>query len=242
MARHDHRARPRPSRRTSHRTTFTLLAFGVVGALAVGAGLTALWAPGPATPAAATPQVPHLPIVVAGQTFTVPPEAIRMEVQRRPGPQERIDLVYAWPSLTPPPPRPHATPVEPGAIVEPPERIFVTVAPADGVLDPAERLKSIYPRYLRDDPSPSPAGLTVLGFRDGTPYQGEDLVYDESAPEHFLARCERPAGSLAIATCLAEHPIGDALVTIRFPRALLGDWQKVADGIGRLLAALHHAG
>lgn len=46
---------------------------------------------------------PSLPIVVAGVLFNVPPAAIRAPVQRQPGAHERIDLVFLWPSLTPPP-------------------------------------------------------------------------------------------------------------------------------------------
>src|ERR1700730_13214651 len=48
------------------------------------------------------PDGPALPITIAGVGFTVPPAAIRIAVQRRAGPQERIDLAYRWPELTPP--------------------------------------------------------------------------------------------------------------------------------------------
>ena len=35
-------------------------------------------------------------------TFNVPPAAIRVPVQRRPGAHERVDLAFVWPSLEPP--------------------------------------------------------------------------------------------------------------------------------------------
>jgi len=37
----------------------------------------------------------------SGVAFNVPPAAIRIAAQRQPGTQERIDLVYLWPSLAP---------------------------------------------------------------------------------------------------------------------------------------------
>ena len=52
-----------------------------------------------------------------------------------------------------------------------------------------ERVQTIYPRYLVAEPAAGPDGLTLRGFRDGTPYQGEELVFESKAPEHFLARC-----------------------------------------------------
>src|SRR4029453_8747321 len=45
---------------------------------------------------------PALPIMVAVVAFTLPPAAIRVPVQRRPGAQERVDLAFLWPSLAPP--------------------------------------------------------------------------------------------------------------------------------------------
>ena len=47
---------------------------------------------------------PALPITVAGVAFNLPPAAIRVPVQRRPGAQERVDLAFLWPSLEPPDP------------------------------------------------------------------------------------------------------------------------------------------
>ena len=78
-------------------------------------------------------------------------------------------------------------------------------------------------------------GLSLQGFRDGSPYQGEDLMLDPTAPDHFLLRCTRKSGTTP-AMCLHERRIEGADVTVRFPRAWLDDWRKVADGIDRLIA------
>ena len=65
------------------------------------------------------PDAPSLPITVAGVAFNVPPAAIRIPVQRRPGAHERVDLAFLWPSLEPPDPHakvaPAATNGEPAA-------------------------------------------------------------------------------------------------------------------------------
>jgi hypothetical protein len=131
-----------------------------------------------ATPAAL--DAPPLPIVVADTLFRVPPRALRVALQRRPGTQERLDLAFFWPAMTP-----AADPSE-DDLAASAGRIFVTIAPNDGIASPAERLKSIYPRHLARTVNVGPDGLSAVAFLDDTPYQGEDLLFDETAPDRFL--------------------------------------------------------
>jgi hypothetical protein len=182
-----------------------------------------------------TLHAPALPIIVAGVTFNVEPAAIRMAVQRHAGTQERLDLAYLWPSLTPPDPAIQTTV---GAPVDPNARLFVTVASGDGTLPLIERVQTIYPRYLVPEPTAGPDGITLRGFRDGTPYQGEELAFESDAPEHFLARCSRK-GVVNSGTCLLERRIGATDITVRFPRDWLTDWKDVAAGIDKLMMRLH---
>jgi len=205
-----------------------LSALAVVG-VAIGFVVYALWPRWPeAAPAA---DAPHLPIVIAGETFHVPPAAIRQKAQRHPGPQDRVDLVYAWPSLTPPAPS--------DGTATPPDRLFVSIAPRDGKAEPAERLRTTYPRYTAKEPAQAQDGLALVAFRADTPYQGEDLVFDESAPARFVARCSRPTERLTSGSCLLERFVGHASVIIRFPRECLADWRALASGLDRLIAELH---
>ena len=189
-----------------------------------------LWPRWPDTPIA--PDAPALPIMVAGVAFNIEPAAIRMAVQRHPGAQERIDLAYSWPALTPPDPAPQAAPDDSK------RRLFVTIATGDGTLPLMARMQNIYPRYLATDASATPDGLTLRDFRSGTPYQGEELVFDAAAPEHFLARCSKQ-GVTNSGTCLLERRLGNADITLRFPRDWLNDWRGVAAGVDRLIARLH---
>lgn len=215
----------------------TLPVLALVGGtlLAVAYVTYVLWPRWPGVPVSL--DAPSIPVTVAGEIFNIEPAAIRQATQRRPAVQERIDIAYLWPSLTPPDPA-HKPTV--GAPLDPNTRLFLTIARNDGALPPTERIKTIYPRYLTETPGTGINGLAVRLFRDGTPYQGEDLVYDANAPDHFNARCTR-SGIGNSGMCLYDRRIGEANVTVRFPRDWLVNWQDVAQGIERLLKRLHPA-
>jgi hypothetical protein len=183
-----------------------------------------LW---PSWPSAAAPDVPSIPIVVGSETFNVPPAAIRTSVQRHAGRQDRIDLTFQWPSLNPPDPA--------AKLVG--DRLFVTIAVAQS-LPPSDRLSVIYPRYAAGEAARRPDGLLEYAFRDGTPYQGEDLLADAAAPQRFAARCSRRTGPRTPGMCLHDRRIGDVDVSVRFPRDWLDQWRSVADGIDRLVDRL----
>jgi hypothetical protein len=171
-----------------------------------------------------------LPITVGGVAFNVPPAAIRVKLQRRAGAQARVDLVFQWPSLEPPADAPKLT-----------ERLFVTIAGSDNTLPPEQRLKAIYPRYAVSGPAVDMDGLVVRSFSSGTPYQGEDLIFDPNAPARLLMRCTQSFG-VTPGTCLHERRIATANVTVRFPRQWLSDWRSVASGIDRMIEGLRPAG
>ena len=220
-----------------------LLIFLAVSSVAVSYVAYVLWPrwPGPVV----TPNMPSLPIVVGGAAFNVPPAAIRRAVQRKPGTQERIDLVFLWPSLAPPASAAEAGPQGTSAadVTQPLERIFLTVAASDGGPSPLERMQTIYRRYLAPETLSAPNGLIMLAFRMDTPYRGEDMLYTPEMPERFILRCTRDGAGPTPGMCLHERRIGGAEVTVRFPRAWLEDWNGVADGIDRLISRLQsHAG
>ena len=188
--------------------------------------------PGPSS----APDAPSLPISIGGLVFNIPPAAIRVPLQRRAGAQGRVDLAFLWPQLSPPDPN-----TKPAAAEEFPalDRIFVTIVRADDSLPPPDRIKNIYPRYFDFGRFAGPEGLLVVRFRDGTPYQGEDLFYDPNQPEGFVARCSRPSAGPTPGICLWERRLADAAdLTVRFPRDWLGDWRQVAANIERLIFAL----
>jgi hypothetical protein len=231
----------RSRRRATARGLPTVSIMVLVAAL-VSALLTVVYILWPRWPGAVGLDAPSVPITVAGVPFNVPAAAMRMRVQRRTGAHERVDLVFLWPSLIPPDPRARPAPPAPGTgqpLERPPvDRIFVTVAVSDGTLPPAERMKTIYRRYAAKEPTQGPDGLAVLAFRNDTPYQGEDLIYDAAAPDRFLVRCMRQGVGLAPGMCLYDRRIEGAEITVRFPRDWLDDWRKVAAGIDQLIAKI----
>src|SRR6202795_2623866 len=116
-----------------------ILPFAGMAVLVLGAGIfvsSALWPSWPSRPVPLS--APAMPITVANVLFDVPPATIRAAVQRHPGPHERVDLAFLWPSLKPPQPDaqgadlaaaeaeidgdPAMTPVDA------PQRLFVTIA------------------------------------------------------------------------------------------------------------------
>lgn len=224
--------------------------FTVMVLLVAGAAVFVSYALWPTWPSKPVPlDAPAIPVTVAGVLFDVPPAAIREAVQRVPGQQERIDLVFEWPSLTPPQPDNKAADKQAlnadnaaaAAAATENERLFVTIAGLGAELPPLERLRTIYPRYIEAQASAGPAGLAILPFRAGTPYDSEDLLYLGANPEQFFARCTRPAAAVP-GTCIHERALDAAQITFRFPRDwLLTDWRNVAAGFDRLVAQLHPA-
>ena len=224
-----------------------MLPFACLALLVLAAGVVVscmLWPTWPSRPVSLN--APAMPITVANVLFDVPPAAIRATVQRHPGPHERVDLAFLWPSLKPPQPEAKATDepaveIDGDAAPKPADttqRLFVTIAGLGTVLPPAERLRTIYPRYIEAQASAGPDGLAIVPFRAGTPYDGEDLVYVGTNPEQFFARCTRQVGAVR-GSCLHERLLDTAEVTLRFPRAWLDDWRRVAAGADRLIAQLH---
>ncbi len=99
-------------------------------------------------------------------------------------------------------------------------------------------MRTIYPRYTAREPTAGANGLAILAFRDGTPYQGEDLIYDGEVPGNFLVRCSRDGPGPTPGICLYERRIDAADLVVRFPRGWLGDWRNVASNVERLIGSL----
>ena len=238
-------ARDRQSRRHRHRSPRLLLppliAFAAVAFIAFVYLGYVLWPRWPGPPVGL--DAPALPITIAGVAFNIPPAAIRVPVQRRPGAQERVDLAFLWPSLAPPDSNAKAPARPPGTLPAPTQtfaRMFMTIAAAGDTLPPTDRALNIYPRYATAQAEPGPGGLSVQAFRAGTPYQGEDLIYDGATPS-FLVRCTRDRAGPTPGICLYERRVDTADIVVRFPRHWLGDWRLVAGNIDRLIASLRAA-
>jgi hypothetical protein len=222
----------RLSRQTSHLLPIIV---GVGLGLAAIALVTYLLWPTWRTETAGEPG--QLPVNVGGTLFNVPTDAVRMKIQRHSGPQERIDLAFNYPSLTPPLAPKHITADMVEEAIQPVDRIFLSIAAYHDALSPESRARTIYPRYLGENATQLENGLAMRAFREGTPYGGEDLFSAASPP--LNARCMRDAETPGM--CLSERRIGGADLTFRFPRSWLSQWRDVADAMDRLTTQLHGA-
>lgn len=201
----------------------------------IGAGAIALIAYllRPTWHAGASNDPERLPISIGSALFNVPSDAIRMRMQRRAGPQDRIDLAFDYPSLTPP--APHAR-VTSDTIEQTPaaaNRIFLSISTDSDVITPQERARTIYPRYVEPQ-AETQDGLTGRAFRDNSPYRGEDLFTSDDPA--FVARCTRDA--MTPGMCLSQRRVDGASATFRFARSYLSDWRGVAQAMDALIERL----
>jgi hypothetical protein len=189
------------------------------------------WVPDPAGSPA------RLPVSIGATLFNVPTAAVRMKIQRHSGPQERIDLSFAFPSLEAADGSRHVSADTVEQAMQPIDRIFLSISAHHDTLAPDLRVSTIYPRYLEQTLQPGQDGLTMRAFRDGTPYSNEDLFLAGTPP--LSARCTRDAATPGM--CLSERRIDGADLTFRFPRSWLAQWRDVADAMERLTLQLHGA-
>ena len=187
------------------------------------------WGPDPSSGPA------RLPVSVGATVFNLPATAIRMKIQRHSGPQERIDLSFAFPSLEAADGPRHVSADTADEAIQPIDRIFLSIAAHHDTLAPDTRVRTIYPRYLEQASTPRDDGLTMRAFRDGTPYSNEDLFLANTL--NLSARCTRDAATPGM--CLSERRIEGADLTFRFPRSWLAKWRDVADAMDRLTLQLH---
>lgn len=232
MALYSPTSNPRPSQRRVKRSLLApFFVMGGIGAAAVSVVTYLLW---PTWNLEKASDPSRLPISIGNTLFNVPTKAIRVKVQRRTGPQERIDLAFVYPSLNPPEAPRHVSAETVENNLPAIDRIFLSIAAHHDTLSPDERMKTIYPRYLDPNATSIADGLSGRAFRDNTPYTNEDLVYAE-APQ-IIARCTRDGATPGM--CLSERRIEGADVTFRFPRDWLAQWRDVATAMDQIVNAM----
>ena len=177
----------------------------------------------------------RLPVSIGATLFNVPTAAIRMKIQRHSGPQERVDLSFAFPSLEAPEAPKHVSASSVDEACSRSTGFSCRYRRIMTALAPDMRVRTIYPRYLEQASTRGQDGLTMRAFRDGSPYGNEDLFF-ANAP-NITARCTRDAATPGM--CLSERRVDGADLTFRFPRSWLAQWREVADAMDRLTQQLH---
>jgi hypothetical protein len=179
----------------------------------------------------------RLPVSIGATIFNVPTAAIRMNIQRHSGPQERVDLSFAFPSLEVLEALKRVSASSVDEAVQPIDRIFLSISAHHDSLAPDMRARTIYPRYLEQASTPGQDGLTMRAFRDGSPYGNEDLFFANTP--NLTARCTRDAATPGM--CLSERRVEGADLTFRFPRSWLTQWRDVSEAMDRLTQQLRGA-
>jgi hypothetical protein len=130
-----------------------------------------------------------------------------------------------WPNLGPVTPQSRA-------------RLLITLSPPDKVNEPATQL-SVYARFLTATVWSNPGGLVVRGFRKGSPYEGDELFVSVPDGRGFAARCpvETAADGLD-ELCRVTFRHRGLDVNIRFPRAIIADWELMLGGVRRVVDGL----
>jgi hypothetical protein len=181
---------------------------------------------------------PPRPVVVTlgAQRLTILSAYLRPEA-RQGGARAALDLAALFPDFSP------AGDVgDVNARTDLAERfartVFVTVAPADSSLDPAERPAKLYQRFLEENSWSHPGGLVARAFAAGSPFEGDELYYVAPDGREFAARCLRPdAERKTPNTCIYDARLGDLDVEMRFSAALLSQWATLKAGALGLIEA-----
>lgn len=115
-------------------------------------------------------------------------------------------------------------------------RMLVTLSPPDKVNEPATQL-AVYARFLTSTVWSNPGGLVVRGFRKGSPYEGDELYVSVPDGRGFAARC--PLDTTAKVNldelCRVTFRHRGMDVNIRFPRAIIADWELMLGGVRRTI-------
>jgi hypothetical protein len=222
----------RGSRKNPRGHLLPILAGGAIATGAIALVAYLLWPTWGTDPASGPAR---LPVSVGGTVFNVPAAAIRRKIQRHSGPQERVDLSFMFPQLTPPDAPKHVSADTVEEAPQPIDRIFLSIAAHRDTLAPDTRVRTIYPRYLEPAATQVDDGLTMRTFKEGSPYGNEDL-FSATNPS-LTARCTRDAATPGM--CLTERRIEGADLTFRFPRSWLSQWRDVAGAMERLTGQMY---
>lgn len=111
--------------------------------------------------------------------------------------------------------------------------LLVTLSPPDKVNEPQTQL-SVYARFLTPTVWSNPGGLVVRGFRKGSPYEGDELYVSVPDGRGFAARCPLDTGTAALdELCRVTFRHRGVDLNIRFPRAIIADWELMLGGVRR---------
>jgi len=173
-------------------------------------------------------------VEVAGRPLVLPKNAVRFADERLPGPQARLDLALSWPELA-------GRTDETAARFDTPDYardiLYVTIRPRRDGSDGATRLATVYARFFVGEPWAGPGGLQGRRLAPKSGYGDEEIWLEPGAVRPFVARCFPLAPGEPADMCLVDTVHGSLEVSLRLPKALLGQWREIDAALDTRLAA-----
>ncbi len=166
-------------------------------------------------------------LTIGGMPLVVPAGYVRGAAA-----DNRLNVVMRYPDMAPPDAKSHADAAN---------LVFLSIMPADGEMDPTQRIQDLYGRFFEPDAWRNPGGLLMRRFQAGSPYEDEELYLAPPEGREFAARCRKAgrngdrAAELVGETCLWRFRRGGADILVRFSPERLPDWATISSGVrGRL--------
>ncbi|HXY58915.1 MAG TPA: hypothetical protein VEH76_10070 [Methylocystis sp.] len=147
---------------------------------------------------------------------------------------DRLSLMAELPDFTPPRGKGSKAGQNPQNDV-----VLITISAKDDSLDPKDRPRGLYARFLESRVWVGPEGLILRRFEQGSPYDLEELYIAPPDGRTFFARCPKPGETEAAADfCLFVFREDDLDVELRFAPALLEHWEALTEGAHAFLARI----
>jgi hypothetical protein len=144
---------------------------------------------------------------------------------------EKMTLLLQWPSLKP---YPEQTQINLAAKI-PEDAVFIILEQAAD-LDPDDRLRQLYPRYLETDRRMIGESLQEQAFKPGSPHEDETLITSLDTPPTFHARCPINRDTRLPTTCLSNFRFAASVdVQLRFARTQLNNGPELSKAARRLM-------
>lgn len=181
-------------------------------------------------------------IVIGNNVILAPANAIRFGRQRHGGVADRLDLYLRWPGLDG---YSDAARDDFNHAGDSRRILFLSFEERVMSRDMSGRLQPIYASMLVRPGTKGPGGTILYAFDGKSGYQNEVLAVAAGPDgQTFVARClDGESAAQSLAPCERDIHVGNDLsLSYRFPKELLGDWQKLDAAVRAKAASMLRTG
>lgn len=202
-------------------------AFALLAALSLAISVGGKWLGGSVAMAGHTDDQTMHEIVIGNDVIAAPANMIRFERARADGVARRLDLYMRWPSMDG---YSRETRNDFNHVGGSRRIIFVSLEERMMSRDMSDRFAPIYSTLIERPGMPGPGRTTLYRLPAKAGYVDEELaVAAQPGRNPFVARCLTGASAAeSLAPCERDVHVGRGLsLSYRFPRELLGQWEKL---------------